>query len=212
MRWFCTIFVSGWFMAIPTMGVAVASDLPPPDLPSQWRVVTQEDGTSTSECIGLNTSPLCVVETEIACWTRKDSELCRRAEGLAQNPKSPTWHKPKKYEVTRYRFAQSWVSREKEIPRWFRHACQRRWLPGDLVVDVMERRGWRDERGKEHYSYFIPSPRDIPTHEGRPKLRNTVTGGDAYRYVLRRTNDAWHLVTRDGPGEWAALFNGECYE
>ena len=48
--------------------------------PSLWRIIAQDDGTATSRCIGHPESPLCAVETLLACfqWARPD--LCRMVD------------------------------------------------------------------------------------------------------------------------------------
>jgi hypothetical protein len=46
-----------------------------------WRRMTPIDATSTSKCIGSRESPICVVETHLACRKRFLPELCRYALG-----------------------------------------------------------------------------------------------------------------------------------
>jgi hypothetical protein len=42
------------------------------------RVITAEEATTTSKCIGDPKTPLCAVETFIACFARHDGDLCQR--------------------------------------------------------------------------------------------------------------------------------------
>lgn len=65
---------------------ADASDLPPIDQPSHWRVLTQDDSTSDSKCIGKPVTPLCAVETIRACFVREDDSLCQIGMGLDHLP------------------------------------------------------------------------------------------------------------------------------
>lgn len=49
----------------------------PPDL---WRILTNSDDTpNTSRCIGQTTSPVCAVETMLACYRRSTEKFCRKA-------------------------------------------------------------------------------------------------------------------------------------
>jgi hypothetical protein len=64
-----------------TAGAAFAGgvddpDLPPIDPPGRWRVLTHDDATSTSKCIGNPKTPLCAVESWNACKLRHVGELC----------------------------------------------------------------------------------------------------------------------------------------
>ncbi|MGE0255084.1 MAG: hypothetical protein AB7N54_13045 [Alphaproteobacteria bacterium] len=52
---------------------------PPPDPPGEVRVVAQTDEDSTSDCIGRPVTPLCLVESLLACEIRDDDKLCRIA-------------------------------------------------------------------------------------------------------------------------------------
>ena len=65
---------------------AEPSDLPPIDPPNHWHVLTQDDASSDSKCIGNPVTPLCAVETIRACGVRASDELCRVGMGLADQP------------------------------------------------------------------------------------------------------------------------------
>ncbi len=54
-------------------------DLPPVDPPGLWRQMTLDDATSDSKCVGRFDTPLCAVETVVACYTRGINELCSSA-------------------------------------------------------------------------------------------------------------------------------------
>jgi hypothetical protein len=67
---------------------ALADDVPLPDLTpkSQYLVMTQDDATSTSKCIGDPKTPMCAVETRLACFLRSRPDLCQIAMGLDHDP------------------------------------------------------------------------------------------------------------------------------
>ncbi|WP_155801730.1 hypothetical protein [Magnetospirillum molischianum] len=66
--------------------VAEPSALPPIDPPGVWHALTQDDATTESKCIGNPVTPLCAVETVIACFVRGSDELCRIGKGLDRPP------------------------------------------------------------------------------------------------------------------------------
>jgi len=67
---------------------ALAEDAPlPPVTPGgEYLVLTQDDATSTSKCIGDPVTPMCAVETVLACHARGDHSLCRTGMGLDHDP------------------------------------------------------------------------------------------------------------------------------
>ncbi|MDK9722141.1 MAG: hypothetical protein OEL53_13270 [Rhodospirillales bacterium] len=65
---------------------AARIDLPPIDGPDQWHLMTHDDATSTSQCIGDPKTPLCAIETVLACFLRHNDHLCRIGTG---NPDFP---------------------------------------------------------------------------------------------------------------------------
>lgn len=62
--------------AEPRGDVATVRDLPPLTPKNRPRIMTVHDETSTSKCIGRMITPLCAVETKIACFLREDQHLC----------------------------------------------------------------------------------------------------------------------------------------
>jgi hypothetical protein len=56
---------------------------PPVDSPGQWRRLGRDDAESTSRCIGRPRTPLCAVETLLACFQRGQIELCRMVDDEA---------------------------------------------------------------------------------------------------------------------------------
>ncbi|MBI3707151.1 MAG: hypothetical protein HY246_05670 [Proteobacteria bacterium] len=53
-----------------------ASVIPRPDPPDHWRILTLDEATSTSECIGRLITPLCTVETVMACLFQRRVPPC----------------------------------------------------------------------------------------------------------------------------------------
>ena len=68
---FALILTPGWAFAGKP-----GADLPKPDPKGYWRVMTQDDATTTSKCLGSRETPLCAVENFRACNLRKVAELC----------------------------------------------------------------------------------------------------------------------------------------
>ncbi|MBI3708300.1 MAG: hypothetical protein HY246_11575 [Proteobacteria bacterium] len=62
-----------------TTGSKLEDVLPLVDPPSRWRVLTIRDETSTSTCIGRVDTPLCMIETQMACLLRFQRDLCDAA-------------------------------------------------------------------------------------------------------------------------------------
>jgi hypothetical protein len=62
-----------------------------------WRRMAQTDAESTSPCIGSRESPICVVETHLACHKRRIYDLCHYAMGEIDNlPQVRDNNKPSK--------------------------------------------------------------------------------------------------------------------
>ncbi|WP_148207514.1 hypothetical protein [Paramagnetospirillum magneticum] len=170
-----------------------AQDLPPADPPGTWWRITQDADSTDSKCIGQLTSPLCAVESWLACYTRSDKSLCALAE-LDYVDRQNSF-KSALYKITRYHVVASWVLGENDIPRWYRHACTMAWRPGDVVIDTDELECWRDQHRRER----------CPTGAAAPS--------DRFRHVVRRGDDGlWRFVGREGPSGWHWLYNGTCYE
>jgi hypothetical protein len=60
--------------------------LPPITPVDGYFVMTQDDATTSSKCIGDPVTPLCAVETVMACEIRGNDDLCRIGMGLKKNP------------------------------------------------------------------------------------------------------------------------------
>ena len=68
---------------------ALADDVPLPDVTPKDRpmVMTFQDADSSSKCVGNPETPLCAIETMMACWQRGDHHLCRIGLNLDHEPR-----------------------------------------------------------------------------------------------------------------------------
>ena len=112
-------------------GEAEAADLPPVDPPGVWHKVTQDDATTDSKCIGKPVTPVCAVETIIACFVRKDRRLCRIGEGQEPQP-DLTPGNPGEGVWERYRITAVRRATPKRPPAIAGITVQK----GDMTVDV----------------------------------------------------------------------------
>lgn len=78
--------------------------------PKQIRVITPT--TATSDCIDVPKSPVCAVETILACTSRIDKAMCARA-GITN-----FHYQDKPDERLRYRILAVKVLAGKDIPKW----------------------------------------------------------------------------------------------
>jgi hypothetical protein len=142
-------------------------DLPTPDKPGTWRWMTQDPKTTTSRRVGETKTPLCTIETFLACRIRANDELCR----IAGSETGYGNHSLHRDEYTRYRVA--------EVTRWDeRNLGRRPWKVGDLWIDVLE---WdcnpRSDMAQDQL------------HCRRFDRRQPPIG-----YVLHKTGDQWRIV------------------
>ncbi len=63
----------------PLAGANAADSIVKPDPPGVWRMLGPDDQDTTSKCIGKPKTPICAVETVLACFVRGDNSLCRGA-------------------------------------------------------------------------------------------------------------------------------------
>ena len=120
---------------------------------------------ATSDCIGDPKTPLCAVETFLACSARKQIELCEtvRAPGLGYADENSSTENLEYVVVAVHEISESEVTEELKTADWHR--------PGFVVVTVSvsgsPAMGW--ERGSAEW----------------PKLD----------VVVRKAHDAWHIAT-----------------
>jgi hypothetical protein len=164
-------------------------DLPAVDPPGQGRAMTDEDATSTSQCVGNPITPLCAVETIIACFERVRDDLCRIGMGLDRPPEFVRGDpRPRPYRYQRYRVLSAKRFREhvlppphdlspaNTLPYWWYPEDRRQYWPGDVEIVVLKQTCWRD-----------------------PARCDPVDSGDHYTYHLRRIGDRWAVLIWDTP-------------
>lgn len=120
-------------VAAPALAQADDPDLPPLDPPGQWRVLTHDDETSTSKCIGDPKTPLCALETTRACSWRALSRLCRMVEvdRMPSRPRPATSWLSYRIVSARRLSVEAPPDREKEWPY--------DWRPGDVLIGTFQR-------------------------------------------------------------------------
>lgn len=124
------------FLAFMPTGAAESHDpdLPAPDPHGYWRYVTQKDKTSTSKCIGDPKTPVCAVDTVMACSARYDDSICEKVNYLwGYNPDSRVG--VDSGEFARYRIFSSRRLKASDIPP-HRQVGKGSWKQGDLQVTV----------------------------------------------------------------------------
>jgi hypothetical protein len=142
-------------------------DLPTPDKAGTWRWMTQDPETTTSRCIGETKTPLCTIETFLACRIRADRELCRIA-AVEDEYGNYSLHRD---EYTRYRVT--------GVTRWDeRNLGRRPWEVGDLWIDVLE---W-DCNPHSHMA------------QDRLECRKFDRRQPPIGYVLHKAGDQWRIV------------------
>ncbi len=145
-------------------------DVPPRDPRGYWRQMTLDDATSTSKCVGTFDTPVCAVETVVACFARSRWDLCNVALD------EPGRYDPSRYSpspnFTRELYRLVWTQRLTraaigDIPR---DASDER--PGDIRIDVL-RRSCSKRNGSESCN----------TSDDNPNI-----------FTLRKTSSRWVVI------------------
>ncbi len=153
-----------------------------PDPEGVWRTVTQDDATSTSDCIGDLVTPLCAVDTVMACYARNEGKLCQLAWSYPApwyefgSPASPRAYIL--YRVTAVRTAQ--VAGTFPFPNDPPRGTDIK--VGDLLIDVLWQSCWRPIEGWTTEAFCIP--KRAP-----------------YTYVLVPIGGRWHIADTSQPEE-----------
>lgn len=157
---------------------ALAEDVPLPPLTpkGEYLVMTQDDATSTSKCIGSPVTPMCAVETMLACWSRAIDDLCRIAMAVGKNPDIGRG-KPGPNMI--YRVVRREVLNERTFP--WPPKRDRSWRPGgltmrsgDIRIDIIDKSCW-DE---------ISSAACDPVWSLVPTA-----------FIVRQQNNRWTVIT-----------------
>lgn len=118
-------------------GIATASgdpDVPKPDPPGHWRVITQDDATTTSKCVGNPNTPICALDTLSACAVRGDKTLCELAYRTEKSTDGTT--RVKSGEYIKYRIISAERVKAKDVPapgsvEFYRYG---KWKAGDIEI------------------------------------------------------------------------------
>lgn len=128
------VFVLAFLGPAGTWANGPESLLPSVDPDGPFRLLSAYDETTTSTCVGDPRTPLCAVETSIACHLRDDPELCRIAYDEPPAPPIPFRTKRKSRIVEGYRVVGVRHYRAGDIPDWEPSY----WLPavGDVAINL----------------------------------------------------------------------------
>ena len=142
------------------------ADLPAVSQPGQWNYITQDNAASSSQCIGRPITPLCAVETMLACFQRGQFAMCQKvddgAEQYAQVFSFPA--DPTRYLLYRVVAARRLTARD---------------LPADQPVAKADDVILRIEQ-EENYMGQFARPATAPASD----------------FVLRQGDDgSWHIVS-----------------
>ncbi|MGQ0664772.1 MAG: hypothetical protein ACT4P2_14570 [Pseudomonadota bacterium] len=169
-------------LAAPGIARGHGSGLPAPDPPDTWRVMHWADEASTSKCVGKPSTPLCAVETFLACFVRKDDRLCRIGGGP---------HEPQRF----------YESRKTLISYWrYRVVSAKRLKAEEIPEEANESRG-----GVKRHERYTVRPGDTML-----ELRYVLCfigadpcGSEDRRlyYFVRQFKDRWRVITAYGPRE-----------
>lgn len=187
--------IAGLVLAAPALAGGVEDgDLPIPDPPGTWRMVTRDNATTTSTCIGRPETPLCAIESVIACFVRRQRELCWIGRGRTDTRERPFQKFPGgAIVVHKYRVVSAKRLAEEDIPYYWRLACEDAWEPGDLRVEIewlyCTQRNGRLDCGEQWG--FKPTP---------------------VAYIVRRTTRGWRVVIWETlEGRRIILKHNGCY-
>jgi|GEM_PF-2220833 hypothetical protein len=148
MRLYVILFAFGIaaFNVLPAQAKSLTLKADPPGV---WRVMTQDDATSTSKCIGKPKTPICAVEMIEACFLRKRWSLCKAVMGgndilFRDSPERANDNQNVSKDITElYRFKYVGLMRKNDIPPWETDTREgpkpRNWKPGDVKVIMSTR-------------------------------------------------------------------------
>ena len=144
-----------------------------PDPVGTLRVAGLEN--ATSPCIGDPATPLCAVETYLACIWRRDDRLCKQAWGPYW--KGPIWAQIKEGPVANvfelYRVMRVYEARPGTQTFWSYDVPVTFWREGDVVIELLLMTCWK----------------------GDPECRSSV---EPALYTLRRQpGGTWAIVSRN---------------
>ena len=131
-----------------------------PDPEGVWRTITQTD--STSDCIGDPVTPMCAVDTGLACLQWQQLDLCKIAvkdfNGGQLFGGTPS---PRK-SSTRYRVVGVRLAEQADLAPRPRGIPNR--VVGDMLIDLIDGRCWSDNNCSTHE---VPITYTVRKFEGR---------------------------------------------
>lgn len=140
------------------------------DPPGVWRKLTWDDATTTSKCIGKPVTPICAVETMLACYMQSRENLCHLAI-FGQEDRQFIYSEASPALYTAYRISAVKKVRAGNLVRLLDEVAQ----PGDVLVDL------RDKAC------------EVKSH----RCENDI--GPPTTHLLRKVGEEWRIITWDTP-------------
>ena len=163
------------------IGTAMATEddiIPKPDPKGWWRVIHVDDARSTTNCIGNPITPLCVAETWMGCFIRRDGKLCEMVD-----PKYAEYGRPfggrARPSITRYRVLSADRLTRKSMPAPTYENDSTHWRPGDIRIMILSDRCAVFTNGELCYS--------------------GATTLEPEGFIVRKIDDKWILVSTVSP-------------
>jgi len=156
------------------------------------RTMVIEPPSTESKCIGDPITPLCAVETFVACYFWNDMRLCRAVGFVPNFPIGVDEYFALK--TLHYRLIGEALLKDEDIPDWARQSDVKPspWKAGDLALDVF----WDTCRPEDQ---CVTATRDSGRKlgEGCPM---TWCHSDVETYILRKVRGRWHFISFWSPG------------
>ena len=163
-----------------------------PATAGEVRLMTLDNETSTSACIGDPKTPLCAAETVEACFSRVVKGLCETVGADFSPYEGRTPHTPDSYAglyQLSYEHKATRTLSANDIPPQFGSTADNPWKPNDVAVTLH----WtvcRPEDSCIEETMTDPARR---YGEGCPPV-HCRTEPSSNTYILRSTDDGWRIV------------------
>ena len=121
--------------------------------------MTQDDASSSSKCIGNPVTPVCAVETFMACWLRPGPDLCR----IAGVERDRAFDGSSAYRIVRQEVL---TGQSPDLPFRFDKSDL---IAGDVRIDILEERFSEKEPPDSccHYWNRYPDVYIVRRQDGR---------------------------------------------
>lgn len=150
---------------------ASASDLPPADPPDFWREIGPRHASST--CIGSKASPICMLDTLMACF-RRGGDICYRAMSEQDIARSLARTNPPDSLILTYRIIDAKLAKKDEEGGYYERKS------GDTIIVYEMRR-----------CYSRPNDQRVCSKERYPLPNDELT--------VRREGDLWRIIDYGQP-------------